>query len=54
MSGGPLLAPDGTILGVSCGAFGMDNRVKSPHDVNATGILLDQQQLMDLWGKLAY
>jgi hypothetical protein len=54
MSGGPLLAPDGTILGVSCGAFGMDNRVKAPHDVNATGILLDQQQLMDLWGKLAY
>ena len=54
MSGGPLLAPDGSIVGLSCGAFGMEDRVKAPHNVNATGILLDQQQLMDLWGGLTY
>jgi hypothetical protein len=54
MSGGPLLAPDGSIVGVSCGAFGMEDRVKAPENVNATGILLDQQQLLDLWARLKY
>jgi hypothetical protein len=54
MSGGPMLTPEGSILGVSCGAFGMEQQLTDPSHVNATGILLDDEHLLDVWSRLKF
>jgi hypothetical protein len=54
MSGAPLISPDGTILGMSCGSFGLENKVTKPGEVNATAITLDPVVLENLWRGLSY
>jgi hypothetical protein len=54
MSGAPLISPDGTILGMSCGSFGLENKVSKPGEVNATAITLDPTALENLWQGLNY
>jgi hypothetical protein len=54
MSGAPILSPDGVVLGMSCGSFGLENKVTNPNDVNATGITLDATELEALWRGLSY
>jgi hypothetical protein len=54
MSGAPLISPDGTILGMSCGSFGLENKINNPGEVNATAITLDPLALEDLWRGLNY
>jgi hypothetical protein len=54
MSGAPLISPDGEILGMSCGSFGLEDKATRPAKVNATAITLDTQQLETLWRRLTY
>ncbi len=54
MSGAPLLSPEGQLLGMSCGSFGLENKTTKPGDVNATGITLDATELEALWRELSY
>jgi hypothetical protein len=54
MSGAPLLSPYGAVLGVSCGAFGLEFKATKPGLVNATGITLDPATLENLWRGLTY
>lgn len=54
MSGAPLLSPEGVVLGMSCGSFGIENKVTQPDRVNATAITLDVEQLEALWRGLKY
>jgi hypothetical protein len=54
MSGAPVLSPDGNLLGMSCGSFGLENKVANPAEVNATAITLDKTALEELWRGLSY